>query len=120
MRVLLIGEDDTSLQDLARGLMFDGYEVWLAENGARGQSLAQTHQPDVIVLNRWSPDAAGVKLCRALIGADRRAPIMILTSGGSRACVEALAAGADDCLMVPYNVGELRARLRTLIHRHAR
>jgi len=121
MRVLLIGEADAGWQHLGRELMLDGCEVCFADDGTSALSLAHAHRPEVVVLNRWVPDAAGVWLCGALRTAGGRAPIMILTSGGGpKECVEALEAGADDCLTAPYNVRELKARLRALHRRRLR
>lgn len=119
MRILLIEDDDAVRAAVRRALLLDGYEVLQAANGQEGLLRAQSDVPDAIVLDLGLPDIDGLQVCRTLRGSGNRTPILILTA---RAAVEervdGLEAGADDYLVKPYDVRELRARCKAIMRRH--
>jgi two-component system response regulator MprA len=119
MKVLVI-EDDNSVRDaLRRALMLDGYDVLPAENGQQGLLRARSEVPDVIVLDLGLPDIDGMEVCRTLRKDGDRTPILMLTARDAvEDRIDGLDAGADDYLVKPYDVGELKARLRALVRRH--
>jgi two-component system response regulator MprA len=119
MRVLVI-EDDDSLRDaLRRALMLGGFEVELAADGAEGLARAQAGAGDVIVLDLGLPLLDGREICRRLRAQGDRTPILMLTARDAiEDRVAGLEAGADDYLVKPYDVRELRARLRAITRRH--
>jgi two-component system response regulator MprA len=118
VRVLVI-DDDRALRDaLRRALTLAGYEVDVAENGQHGLSRIAATGPDAIVLDVGMPDIDGLELCRRLRGAGNRVPILMLTARDAiEDRIEGLDAGADDYLVKPFDVGELKARLRALMRR---
>src|SRR6202035_3338817 len=96
-----------------------GYEVILAETGQEGLLSARTSVPDAIVLDLGLPDIDGVQVCQALRESGDRTPILMLTARAAvEDRVEGLEAGADDYLVKPYDVRELRARLKAIMRRH--
>jgi len=120
MKVLVV-DDDRSLRDaLRRALSLAGYEVLTAEGGQHGLTQIATSAPDAVVLDVGMPDIDGLEVCRRLREAGNRVPVLMLTA---RADVEdridGLDAGADDYLVKPFDVGELKARLRALLRRTA-
>jgi two-component system response regulator MprA len=119
MRVLVIEDDDAVRAAVRRALLLDGYDVVQAPNGEEGLLRAQTDIPDAIVLDLGLPDIDGVQVCHTLRHSGNRTPILMLTA---RAAVEdrvdGLEAGADDYLVKPYDVRELRARLRAIMRRN--
>jgi two-component system response regulator MprA len=119
MRILVVEDDDAVRQAIRRALLLDAYEVILAQSGQDGLMHAQSDVPDAIVLDLGLPDIDGVEVCKTLRASGNRTPILILTA---RAAVEdrvdGLEAGADDYVVKPYDVRELRARLKALIRRH--
>jgi two-component system, OmpR family, response regulator MprA len=119
MRVLVIEDDDAVRDALRRALLLAGYDVLQAANGKEGLLRAQGDVPDAIVLDLGLPDIDGMQVCRALRSSGDRTPILMLTA---RAAVEdrvdGLEAGADDYLVKPYDVRELRARLQAIMRRH--
>jgi two-component system, OmpR family, response regulator MprA len=119
MRILVIEDDDEVRAAIRRALMLGGYEIILAQTGSEGLSRAQNDVPDAIVLDLGLPDIDGIEVCRTLRRAGNRTPILMLTA---RVAVEdrvdGLEAGADDYLVKPYDVRELRARLRAIMRRH--
>ena len=119
MRVLVIEDDDAVRDALRRALLLAGYDVLQAPNGEEGLLRAQGDVPDAIVLDLGLPDIDGMQVCRTLRGSGDRTPILMLTA---RAAIEdrvdGLEAGADDYLVKPYDVRELRARLKAIMRRH--
>jgi two-component system response regulator MprA len=119
MRVLVIEDDDAVRAAVRRALLLGGYDVVHAESGEEGLLRAQNEVPDAIVLDLGLPDIDGMQVCRTLRSTGNRVPILMLTA---RAAVEdrvdGLEAGADDYLVKPYDVRELRARLKAIMRRH--
>src|SRR3954452_1784868 len=120
MRILVV-DDDRSVRDaLRRALTLAGYEVQMAEGGQQALTMAATAVPDAVVLDVGMPDIDGAEVCRRLRGAGNRVPILMLTARDAIADrIDGLDAGADDYLVKPFDVGELKARLRALLRRNA-
>jgi two-component system response regulator MprA len=116
---ILVVDDDRSLRDaLRRALTLAGYEVELAEGGQHGLTQVAAVIPDAVVLDIGLPDVDGLEVCRRLRRAGNRVPILMLTARDAVADrIDGLDAGADDYLVKPFDVGELRARLRALLRR---
>ena len=116
---ILIVDDDRSLRDaLRRTLTLSGFEVRSAEGGQQGLDLMAEAPPDAVVLDIGMPDVDGLEVCRRVRAAGDRVPILMLTARDAVADrIEGLDAGADDYLVKPFDVGELKARLRALLRR---
>jgi two-component system, OmpR family, response regulator MprA len=116
---ILIADDDRAVRDaLRRALTLGGYEIALAEGGQETLEAVANAAPDAIVLDIGMPDVDGLEVCRRLRRAGDRVPILMLTARDAIADrIEGLDAGADDYLVKPFDVGELRARLRALLRR---
>ncbi len=112
-------DDDRAVRDaLRRALTLGGYEVEVAHGGQEGVSRVLSGAPDAVVLDVGMPDVDGLEVCRRLRGAGNRLPILILTARDAVADrIDGLDAGADDSLVKPFDVGELKARLRALLRR---
>ena len=112
-------DDDRALREaLRRALSLGGYEVALAEGGQQGLSRVAQDDPDAVVLDIGMPDIDGLEVCRRLRDGGNRLPILMLTARDAVADrIDGLDAGADDYLVKPFDVGELKARLRALLRR---
>jgi two-component system response regulator MprA len=118
MRVLVVDDDRAVRDALRRALTLGGYEVQSAEDGE--QALEQVVQavPDAVVLDIGLPGIDGLEVCRRLRMLGNRVPILILTARDAVADrIDGLDVGADDYMVKPFDVGELKARLRALLRR---
>ena len=120
MRILLV-EDNRRLSDsLRRTLEEDGYAVDTAFDGPDGEEMGLMAGYDVIILDLMLPGKDGLEVCRDL--RDRRVatPILMLTARDALDDrVQGLDSGADDYLVKPFEVAELRARIRALLRRQS-
>ena len=118
VRVLIV-DDDRSLRDaLRRTLTLGGYDTETAEGGQEALTKAATHGIDAMVLDIGLPDIDGLDVCRRLRAAGNRVPVLMLTARDAVADrIDGLDAGADDYLVKPFDVGELKARVRALMRR---
>jgi two-component system, OmpR family, response regulator MprA len=118
MRILIV-DDDRALRDaLRRALTLAGYDTLLAADGEEALARATSAAPDAIVLDVGLPEMDGLEVCRALRAAGDRVPVLMLTARDAVSDrIDGLDAGADDYLVKPFDVGELKARLRALLRR---
>ncbi len=116
---ILVVEDDRRIRDMVRrGLLFEGYEVAVAEDGENALRLAREHMPDAVILDIMLPGMSGLEVCNRLRSAST-VPILMLTARDAvQDRVTGLDAGADDYMVKPFSFEELLARLRALFRRH--
>ncbi len=120
MRILLV-EDNRRLSDsLKRSLVDDNYAVDTAYDGQEGEELAELTPYDVIILDVMLPHKDGTEVCRSLRNRRIKTPVLMLTARDAlEDRVLGLDSGADDYLVKPFEMEELRARLRALLRREA-
>ena len=80
-RVLIVDDDPATADTFSRTLRLEGYEVWAGLSAEEGLDLAQTHQPNVIVLDLRMPLTSGLQLLRAIraIPGLSSTPVAIIT-----------------------------------------
>lgn len=118
MRVLIV-EDDADLRaSLAGNLRSAGFTVDEAGTAAEGEYFAAEFAVQVAIVDLGLPDRSGVELVRRLRAASHVFPILILTAREHwQDKVNGLNAGADDYVVKPCNLDELKARLNALLRR---
>src|SRR3989440_6464414 len=118
MRILVV-DDERRLRDvLRRSLTLAGYEVRSATDGYEGLAEISGGAPDAVVLDIGLPTLDGLEVCRRLRSEGNRVPVLMLTARDAVSDrVEGLDAGADDYLVKPFDVEELKARIRALVRR---
>ena len=120
MRLLLI-EDNKRLSDSLRlTLQDEGYAVDVVYDGLDGEEMGLMDVYDSIILDVMLPGKNGVEICRSLRNKRIKTPILMLTARdalGDR--VLGLDSGADDYLVKPFEVDELKARLRAMLRRES-
>lgn len=113
-RILLVEDNDELAEYIISTLHTEG-RVRRVSNGRLGISAALADGPDLIVSDVLMPEMDGYELCRQLKGnpITNHIPILLLTAKASLdSRLEGLAAGADDYLTKPFQVDELRGRVR--------
>jgi len=120
MRILLVEDNRRLSESLRATLADDGYAVDAAYDGVEGEEMASFTPYDVIILDVLLPKRDGVEVCRSLRNQRVSTPILMLTArDGLDDRVLGLDSGADDYLVKPFEVPELRARLRALMRRES-
>jgi two-component system response regulator MprA len=118
MRLLVVDDDRALREVLRRALTLAGYDVRLAETGAGALADIAGSVPDAMVLDIGLPDIDGLEVCRLLRREGNRVPVLMLTARDAVADrIDGLDAGADDYLVKPFDIDELKARLRALLRR---
>ena len=116
-RVLVVDDDPAVRSAVSRALRVD-YEVAEAADGSEALAQQSGTPADAIVLDLMMPGVDGLEVCRTLRRRDDNVPILIVTARDAiDDRVEGLDAGADDYLVKPFAVEELRARVRALLRR---
>jgi DNA-binding response OmpR family regulator len=115
----LLIEDNRRLHtSLRRSLEEDGYAVDSCYDGDDGEAYALSAPYDLIILDVMLPRKDGYQVCADLRSQKVRTPILMLTARDAiEDRVEGLDRGADDYLVKPFAMQELRARLRALLRR---
>ncbi len=118
---ILIAEDDEGVRGaIRRALEQEGYQVTVAEDGARALEISDNMTPDLYLLDVMMPEVDGLSVCRTLRRRGDATPILVVTARhliSDR--VAGLDAGADDYLVKPFALEELLARVRALLRRGA-
>jgi DNA-binding response OmpR family regulator len=115
----LVVEDDPHVRDvIVRALETGGYDVIAVGSGSEADARAADGGFDLAVVDWNLPDLSGIDVIRRLREAKDDTPVLMLT--GRDAVddrVTGLDAGADDYLVKPFHVGELLARVRSIVRR---
>jgi DNA-binding response OmpR family regulator len=120
MRVMLVEDDNRVADALTKALRRSGYDVFRA---ASAQAALAAPPADLVLLDLGLPDSDGIEVCRALRRRGPLAIIVVTARGEERHRVAGLRAGADDYVVKPFGMAELRARIDAVMRRvrpHAR
>lgn len=121
--ILAVDDDPEVLDTLGRVLERESFEVGLAKSAAEALVLLEQRVPSAMILDIMMPGMDGITLCRQLRRDTRfnALPILFLTAKGSTEdIVDGLDAGADDYVVKPFELAELRARIHALLRRSTR
>ncbi len=117
-KVLLVEDDATTADYIAKGLVEEGFVVDRADNGRDGLFLATEAAHDAIILDRMLPGMDGMAVLAALRAANIDTPVIILSAlATADERIKGLTGGSDDYLAKPFAFAELLARLRIILRR---
>lgn len=119
-QILLVDDEQDLVWAVRHSLSDEGYEVLTAGNGLEALTAARNHHPDLIVLDIVMPRLDGLQVCHRLRRDPTLAavPILFLTVRSAvEDRIQGLDEGADDYLVKPFDMGELKARIRALLRR---
>ena len=115
MRILVVEDDRTVGQYVARGLEEARYTVELVDEGRAGLEKASTGHWDLVVLDLRLPGLSGLDLLRTLRDRGVSTPVLVLTAQDAvEFKVDALRIGADDYVTKPFAMAELLARVEAI------
>ena len=120
MRVLVVEDEATLLEQLAQHLQQQGFAVDAAADGEEGLYYGREYAYDAAIVDLGLPKIDGIKLIETLRQEQRTFPILVLTAREHwQDKVQGLEAGADDYVAKPFQMEEVLARLNALIRRSA-
>jgi two-component system response regulator RegX3 len=115
--ILLVEDEESITVPLADALRREGFEPQVAGSATEALELAQSTEPDLVLLDVMLPDGSGFDVCRELRSRSQ-IPIIMLTARGDEADrVAGLEAGADDYVVKPFSAREVAARIRAVLRR---
>lgn len=118
MKKILIVEDESSISDFVKlELEYEGYQVYIKEDGREGLKEALENDYDLIILDIMLPSMNGFEICRRL-KREKNTPIIMLSAKDSVTDkVNGLQIGADDYIPKPFAIEELLARINAIFRR---
>ncbi|MBM6918260.1 response regulator transcription factor [Intestinimonas butyriciproducens] len=117
MRVLVVDDEKLLVKGIKFNLENDGYQVDTAYDGAQALSMVKEQKYDIIILDLMLPEVNGLEVCRK-IRENSNVPVIMLTAKSEG--VDKLIGfeyGADDYVTKPFDILELKARIRAILRR---
>ena len=117
MKILVVDDEKLLVKGITFNLQNEGYEVEAAYDGATAVELARRGDFDLIILDWMMPEKSGSEACME-IRTFSDVPIIMLTAKSEDSDkIMGFACGADDYVTKPFNILELKARIRALLRR---
>ena len=117
MKIIVVDDEALLVKGIRFNLQNEGYEVITGSNGLEAVQLVQEHQPDLVVLDVMMPQMDGMTAC-SKIREFSDVPIILLTAKtDDMDKLMGFDHGADDYITKPFNILELKARIRALLRR---
>lgn len=120
-KILIVDDEIDTILPLKMSLEVENYHVLGASNGFEALELAKNNIPDLIVLDIMMPGMDGYEVCTRLKKDPvmKNIPVIMLTAKDAvREKVKGLDIGADDYVTKPFNLNELKARIKSVIRRY--
>ena len=117
MKILVVDDEELLVKGIRFNLQNEGYEMLTGSNGLEAVEMAKQHAPDLIILDVMMPEMDGMTAC-ARIREFSNVPIILLTAKtDDMDKLMGFEHGADDYVTKPFNILELKARVRALLRR---
>ena len=117
MKILVVDDEQLLVKGIKFNLENEGYQVETAFDGKRALELARNNNYDLIILDLMMPEIDGLECCMK-IREFSNVPIIMLTARGEDADkIIGFECGADDYITKPFNILELKARIRAMLRR---
>jgi len=118
MRILIIEDEQTLRESLAKSLVDVGFGVETAADGKEGLYYALEYPIDLAIVDLGLPEISGLDVIRGLRDKGKTYPVLILTARDRwQDKVDGLDAGADDYVVKPFHYEEISARVNALLRR---
>ncbi|MBT4512306.1 MAG: response regulator transcription factor [Chloroflexi bacterium] len=117
MNILVVDDDPEIVSFLKRGLIYEGYSIDTASDGAEALKKAREREPDLVILDIMMPEVDGIEVSKRLRQASDIPILMLTAKGTTEDKIAGLDSGADDYLVKPFSFDELLARIRAQLRR---
>lgn len=117
MKILVVDDEKLVIKGIQFNLEHDGYQVIVGYDGESAVSLARTEQPDLIILDLMMPKIDGLEACMEIRSFSNVPIIMLTARSDDMDKLMGFECGADDYVTKPFNILELKARIRALLRR---
>ena len=119
-KILVVDDEKLIVKGIRFSLEQDGMEVDCAYDGEEAIDLAKKKEYDVVLLDIMLPKYDGFQVCQAIREFSEMPIIMLTAKGGDMDKILGLEYGADDYVTKPFNILELKARIKAIIRRNSR
>lgn len=117
MKILVVDDEPLLVKGIRLNLQNEGYDVITGSNGLEAVQAARSENPDLIILDVMMPEMDGLQAC-STIREFSQVPIILLTAKAEDMDkLMGFENGADDYLTKPFNILELKARIRAMLRR---
>lgn len=117
MKILVVDDEELLVKGIRLNLQNEGYEVISGNNGLEAVQAAQSQSPDLIILDVMMPLMDGLEACTRIREFSQVPIIMLTAKADDMDKLMGFEHGADDYLTKPFNILELKARVRALLRR---
>lgn len=117
MKILVVDDEDLLVKGVRFNLQNEGYDVCTGSNGLEALELAKKEKPDLIILDVMMPEMDGLTACTKIREFSNVPIIMLTAKTTDMDKLIGFEQGADDYLTKPFNILELKARIRALLRR---
>ena len=117
MRVLVVDDEKLLVKGIKFNLENDGYQVDAAFDGAQALAMFRTQKYDIIILDLMLPEIGGLEVCRKIREASNVPVIMLTAKSEGVDKLIGFEYGADDYVTKPFDILELKARIRAMLRR---
>jgi len=119
-RVLVVDDEKLIVKGIRFSLEQDGMEVDCAYDGEEALELAKKTEYDVVLLDVMLPKYDGYEVCQAIREFSDMPIIMLTAKGGDMDKILGLEYGADDYISKPFNILEVKARIKAIMRRNSK
>ncbi|MBI5814030.1 MAG: diguanylate cyclase [Nitrospinae bacterium] len=114
--IMIVDDEEDIRLNLATALGPEGYEVVCVENGDKALGMLDDVRPGLVILDIMMPGLDGYEVCRRIKESGPQSPAVVFASAlrKTRNKVEGLDLGADDYITKPFNLAELKAKIRSI------
>lgn len=118
-KILVVDDEKLIVKGIRFSLLQDGMEVDCAYDGEEALEMIKTHQYDMILLDLMLPKMDGIEVCQQVRDFSNVPIIMLTAKGDDMDKILGLEYGADDYITKPFNILEVKARMKAIFRRNA-
>ena len=119
-KILVVDDEKLIVKGIRFSLEHEGWEVDCAYDGEEAINLAKQTEYDVVLLDVMLPKFDGFEVCQAIREFSEMPIIMLTAKGGDMDKILGLEYGADDYITKPFNILEVKARIKAIMRRNAK